>query len=90
MKAMIDDLLDYSRLQTRAEDAQAIELAHTLDLALKTLAPRIEETQARVDVEGRLPAVRWEPAQFERALPEPDLERAEVPGRRDPGGKRLG
>jgi len=66
MKAMIDDLLDYSRLQTRAEDTQTVELANVLDLALKTLAPRLEETQARVDVEGRLPSVEGSPAQFER------------------------
>jgi PAS domain S-box-containing protein len=66
MKAMIDDLLDYSRLQTSVEDTQTVELAQALDLALKTLAPRIEETQTRVDVEGALPAVEGSAAQFER------------------------
>ena len=66
MKAMIDDLLDYSRLQTRAEEAQTVELSSVLDLALKTLAPRIDETEGRVDVDGPLPAVEGSPAQFER------------------------
>jgi PAS domain S-box-containing protein len=66
MKAMIDDLLDYSRLQTRAEDAETVELSRALELALKTLAPRIEETQARVDVDGPLPRLDGSPAQFER------------------------
>ncbi|MGH2838308.1 MAG: sensor histidine kinase [Thermoleophilaceae bacterium] len=66
MKAMIDDLLDYSRLQTRAEDDCTVDLAEALDTALKTLVPRIEESQARVDAEGSLPSVEGSPAQFER------------------------
>jgi PAS domain S-box-containing protein len=68
MKAMIDDLLDYSRLQTRADDSSTVELDQALDVALKTLAPLIEETQARVDVDGPLPAVEGSPAQFERVF----------------------
>ena len=66
MKSMIDDLLDYSRLQTRAEDASRVELDGAVDTALRTLAPRIEESGARVDVDGPLPVVQGSPAQFER------------------------
>ena len=66
MKSMIDDLLDYSRLQTRAEDTSHVELAVVVDTALRTLGPRIEEAGARVEVEGTLPAVYGSPAQFER------------------------
>jgi PAS domain S-box-containing protein len=66
MKSMIDDLLDYSRLQTRAEDASRVELAAVLDTALRTLAPRIEEAGARVEVLGTLPVLQGSPAQFER------------------------
>lgn len=66
MKSMIDDLLDYSRLQTSAEDPSQVELADVLDTALRTLAPRIEETAARVDVEGALPVIEGSPVQFER------------------------
>ena len=66
MKAMIDDLLDYSRLQTSVEETCTVDLAEALDTALKTLAPRIQESQARVDVEGPLPSVEGSPAQFER------------------------
>ena len=66
MKSMIDDLLDYSRLQTRAEDASRVELDAVLDTALRTLAPRIEESGARIDVQGPLPVVQGSPAQFER------------------------
>ena len=68
MKTMIDDLLDYSRLETRAEAAERVELTEMLDTALRTLAPRIEEAAARIDVQGPLPAVEGSPAQFERLL----------------------
>ena len=66
MKSMIDDLLDYSRVQTSAEAESPVELSVALETALRTLAPRIEETGAQVDVEGDLPVVSGSPAQFER------------------------
>ena len=66
MKAMIDDLLAYSRLQTRAEDTAPVALDEVLDTALRTLAPRLEEAAAQVDVQGPLPVVEGSPAQFER------------------------
>jgi PAS domain S-box-containing protein len=66
MKTMIDDLLDYSRLETRAEAACSVDLAASLETALRTLAPRIEETGAKVAIDGTLPAIEGSPAQFER------------------------
>jgi light-regulated signal transduction histidine kinase (bacteriophytochrome) len=66
MKSMIDDLLDYSRLQTRAEDSQDVALGEVLDTALRTLAPRIEEAEAQIEVESSLPVVEGSPVQFER------------------------
>ena len=66
MKTMIDDLLDYSRLETRAEDAQPVDLSHALDMALRTLGPRIADAGARVEIEGDLPRVAGSPSQFER------------------------
>jgi light-regulated signal transduction histidine kinase (bacteriophytochrome) len=66
MKTMIDDLLDYSRLQTRAEESSRVDLGESLDTALKTLAPRLEETEARVEVDGQLPVVEGSAHQFER------------------------
>jgi PAS domain S-box-containing protein len=66
MKAMIDDLLDYSRVETQAEAACTVDLGETLETALHTLAPRIEESGARLDVQGPLPTVEGSPAQFER------------------------
>ena len=66
MKTMIDDLLDYSRVETRAEEPVRVELAEPLGTALRTLAPLIEESGARIDVQGPLPVVEGSPAQFER------------------------
>jgi PAS domain S-box-containing protein len=66
MKTMIDDLLDYSRLETRAEATCGVDLAEVLDTALRTLAPRIEEAGAKIEVQAPLPSVEGSPAQFER------------------------
>jgi PAS domain S-box-containing protein len=66
MKSMIDDLLDYSRLETRAEDAVDVDLAESLETALRTIGPTLEEAGAEVDVEGPLPLLRGSPSQFER------------------------
>ena len=66
MKSMIDDLLDYSRVQTAAQEASPVELGEAVAAALRTLGPQIEETEATVHVEGSLPVVEGSPAQFER------------------------
>jgi PAS domain S-box-containing protein len=66
MKTMIDDLLDYSRLETRAEASRGVDLAEMLDTAVRTLAPRIEEVGAKIEIQGPLPAVEGSPVQFER------------------------
>jgi PAS domain S-box-containing protein len=68
MKAMIDDLLDYSRLETAAEERAPVDLGEALESALRTLAPRIEEASARVEVRGGLPVVEGSASQFERLL----------------------
>lgn len=68
MKSMIDDLLDYSRLETRAEEPVSVDLGEALDTALRTLAPAIEEAGARVDVRGPLPVVEGSAAQYERLV----------------------
>jgi PAS domain S-box-containing protein len=66
MKAMIDDLLDYSRLETRAEAPMAVDLAESLETALRTLGPRLEEEGGQVEVTGQFPLVHGSPTQFER------------------------
>lgn len=66
MKAMVDDLLDYSRLETRAAEVEAVDLNEALENARRTLAPRLEETGGTVEREGSLPTVKGTPSQFER------------------------
>ena len=66
MKAMIDDLLDYSRVETRAEDPVAVDLAEALDTALRTLGPSLEEAGGGVEVAGEFPLLQGSPSQFER------------------------
>ncbi|HYH58672.1 MAG TPA: PAS domain S-box protein [Thermoleophilaceae bacterium] len=66
MKTMIEDLLDYSRVETRAEAPAAVPLADSVETALRTLQPRIEESGAQIDVRPGLPVVEGSPAQFER------------------------
>ena len=66
MKGMIDDLLDYSRVETRAEEPAPVDLAESVETAVRTLTPQIEETGARVEVDGRFPVVMGSESQFER------------------------
>jgi PAS domain S-box-containing protein len=68
MKTMVDDLLDYSRLETRAEPEVQVDLNDCVDAALRRLAPLIEETAAAVEVERPLPTVTGSASQFERLL----------------------
>lgn len=68
MKTMIDDLLDYSRLETRAESPARVDLGATIDTVLRTLGPQIDETGARVEVQPPLPVVQGSASQLERVL----------------------
>ncbi|WP_221090916.1 PAS domain-containing protein [Deinococcus aquaedulcis] len=56
MKALVDDLLTYSRLSGDAVPLQPVDLRTPLTEALNRLSRRLEETGARVTV-GELPAV---------------------------------
>ena len=66
MKSMIDDLLDYSRLETGSGETQPVDLREACATARHTLAPRIEELGATIDVQGSLPTVEGTPSHFER------------------------
>ncbi|ELY68448.1 sensor histidine kinase [Natrinema versiforme] len=56
MRAMIDSLLDYSRVTTRGEPLEPTESAAVLEDVLTDLRPRIEESDATVTAED-LPTV---------------------------------
>ncbi|MBD3221010.1 GAF domain-containing protein [bacterium] len=60
MQRLIDDLLSYSRITTRAQPVEPVDLAAVAERVCEDLELRIEETGARVDI-GSLPTVMAEP-----------------------------
>jgi PAS domain S-box-containing protein len=63
MQRLINDLLAYSRVQTRAGEPELVELSHVLGQARANLATAIEESGALVTNDG-LPVVMADPAQL--------------------------
>lgn len=63
---LVNDLLEYSRVETTGSEFEAVDLDASLDRALETLAPRIEEGGATIERVGRLPVVRGDAGQLER------------------------
>jgi signal transduction histidine kinase len=63
MQALIDDLLAYSRVNTKAAAMQQTQLTNVVDRAQANLRAAIEESGARIIV-GRLPAVRGDVVQL--------------------------
>ncbi len=63
MKRLIDDLLTYSRIASRAMPLQTIDANAVLEAALKNLAAAIEESRASITA-GKLPTVRADAAQL--------------------------
>lgn len=63
MRAMIDDLLAYSRVTTRGQAFVKVGLSNPVSRALQILDLLIEETHARISVDD-LPAVEADPSQM--------------------------
>ncbi|SFC74114.1 4TM region of histidine kinase [Halobiforma haloterrestris] len=63
MRAMIDGLLAYSRVETRGEPLEPIDLEDVLEDVRKDLELRIEETDTDLEV-GELPRVEGDPSQL--------------------------
>ncbi|SDQ50465.1 sensor histidine kinase [Natronobacterium texcoconense] len=63
MKAMIDALLEYSRVETQGDQFEAVDLECVLDDVRKNLEIRIEETDTELEV-GDLPRVEGDPNQL--------------------------
>jgi PAS domain S-box-containing protein len=67
MQALIDALLAYSRAGADELNHERVDTTACVESALKVLAPRIEETGARVDV-APLPDVSGDPVLLERVF----------------------
>lgn len=63
MRDLINDLLEYSRITTRAEGYTTVALGAIIELATRDLRLSIEETDATVDV-GPMPVLRGDPTQL--------------------------
>ncbi|MGD0817274.1 MAG: ATP-binding protein [Methanomassiliicoccales archaeon] len=67
MKALIDDLLEYSRVETKAQPSILVDLYEITLQTLKTFELKIEETGAEIIVE-RLPTVTGDEMQISQVL----------------------
>jgi light-regulated signal transduction histidine kinase (bacteriophytochrome) len=67
MRALINDLLDYSRVGRSALERQLVDSAAVLDGALADLAPAMAESGAKI-TRGQLPQVAADPAQLGQLL----------------------
>ncbi|AGB38920.1 sensor histidine kinase [Natronococcus occultus] len=63
MQVMVDDLLQYSRIETRGDPLEPVDLGDVLEDVLTDLQMRIEETDAEITV-GELPWVAGDRSQL--------------------------
>lgn len=63
MQAMLDALLSYSRVSTRAQPPEQVDLNQIAHDVVEDLVVRIEETRGKVEV-GELPTIEAEPLQM--------------------------
>jgi PAS domain S-box-containing protein len=68
MKALIDDLLAYSRVGSHDLELDDVDLAELLGQVLRSLGPAIEEAGATVAIPDVLPAVRGDATQLGQLL----------------------
>jgi signal transduction histidine kinase len=67
MRALIEDLLAFSRITTRARPFTAVDLRHTVDEVLCDLDAVVRDAGGRVTI-GNLPQVHAEPVQMRQLL----------------------
>lgn len=67
MQALIDDLLAYSRVETRGENFKSVQLSDTLTRVLKQFRPRLEERQTQIEHDA-LPTVWGDSTQLTQLL----------------------
>jgi signal transduction histidine kinase len=67
MQVLINDLLSFSRVTTKAQPFVKVDLAHTAHEVVDDLEGRIEMTRGRVEL-GQLPAIDAEPLQMRQLI----------------------
>lgn len=63
MRRLINDLLSYSRVTTKAKPFEPVDLTEVVDGVMSDLQVRIEETHADITI-GRLPTIEADPTQL--------------------------
>jgi len=64
MQALIDDLLQYARIETRGKPPQPVDLNRILEVARENLQVAIEEAEAEVVLPAQLPTVPGDDTQM--------------------------
>lgn len=68
MRGLIDDLLAFSRVGTKAKEFNRVEIAKIMDAVTMNLKIAIEESEAEVKTEGELPTVMADSTQLIQLL----------------------
>ena len=85
MQELINDLLTFSRVGRIGERRRRVELRPLLDAALRDLDPVVLDSGAEIEI-GELPAVTVEAIAAPDRVPEPALQRDQVPRLRSAAG----
>ena len=67
MQSLIEDLLTYSRVTTKAQAYEFIDLGELVREVLSDLETRIDDTQGRIEL-GKLPTIEADPTQMRQLL----------------------
>lgn len=67
MRQLIDDLLNYSRVTTKAQPFESVNLDELLGHVLDDLETSIDESKAKINV-GALPAIEGDPTQMRQLM----------------------
>ena len=73
MSTLINDLLEFARVESRAQPPKQVDVAQTLEKAMETLAPQVQQAGATISHEGlpdelAEPPIFAEPVQIRQVL----------------------
>lgn len=66
MRTLIDDLLDFSRLNRRAKTNDHVDIKAIFAAVISDLEPKIQETHATVELSGTFPAIEAVPGEMKQ------------------------